>query len=217
MEASEWEGEARRMVRELGPLPDRIAAAMRRVPRHRFVPERYRAAAYADEPLPLPYGDATISAPHMVAIQLESAALAPGARVLEIGVGFGYLCALLADLVAPDGSVYGVDIEPRLVTEARRRLDATGYGARVALRAGDGCTGWPEAAPFDRILVSCATPELLPAWIDTLAVGGILVAPLGPAAGQELVRYRATPAGGHLEHGPRCRFVPLQRRLPSDI
>ena len=212
-----WEAEAEAMVAELGGMPARIADAMRRVPRHRFVPDRYRAAAYADEPLPLPYGDATISAPHMVALQLEFAELAPGLRVLEVGVGFGYLAALMAELVAPGGSVYGIDIEPGLVREARRRLDATGYGDRVHVRLGDGAEGWREAAPFDRIVVSCATRGLVDAWREQLSRRGTIVAPVGTAGEQELVRYRAGSPPDRLEPGPRCRFVPLRRRLPSDI
>ena len=213
--SSGWETEARAMVASLEPLPVPIASAMRRIPRHLFVPESYRPSAYADEPLPLPYGGATISAPHMVAIQLEYAELAIGLRVLEVGVGFGYLAALVADLVGPGGVVYGIDIEPRLVAEARRRLDTTAVGSRVHLRAGDGHDGWPEAAPFDRILVSCATREIVPTWVRQLTDDGTIVAPVGPPSSQELVRFRAR--GRLLEPGPPCRFVPLRRRLPSDI
>ncbi len=205
------------MVAELLPLPREIADAMRRVPRHLFVPERYRTMAYDDEPIPLPYGDATISAPHMVALQLEYAELEPGLRVLEVGAGFGYLASLLADLVRPNGSVHAIDVEPALVREARTRIDRAGLGARVSLRAGDGRAGWPEAAPFDRILVSCATPTLFDAWVDQLAPGGTVIAPLGGAWGQELVRYRQGTPRDRLERGPHCRFVPLRSRLPSDI
>ena len=205
------------MVRSLGRMPRPVAAAMERVPRHLFVPEKYRRAAYSDEPLPLPFGDSTISAPHMVAIQLEFAELTPGLRVLEVGVGFGYLAALLADLVGPEGSVYGIDIEPALVREARSRLGRSGYGGRVKLRSGDGREGWPEAAPFDRIVVSCAAPDLLPAWVDQLTPTGTVVAPVGSALGQQLVRYRAGRPRGEFDLGPMCRFVPLRRRLPSDI
>lgn len=212
-----WEVEAARMVDRLGPMPREVAKAMRAIPRHAFVPERYRTMAYDDEPLPLPFGDATISAPHMVALQLEFAELAPGLRVLEVGVGFGYLAALIAHLVGDSGAVFGIDIEPALVEEAGRRLDGVGLGGRVRLRGGDGRDGWPEAAPFDRILVSCATPELFDAWFAQLAPTGTLVAPLGGGWGQELVRYRNGKPRDELERGPRCRFVPLRRRLPSDI
>lgn len=198
-------------------IPAPIADAMRRVPRHRFIPRDYLADAYLDEPVPLPYGDATVSAPHMVALQLEFLTLAPNLRVLEVGVGFGYLAALIAELTAPRGRVFGVDLEPGLVREARRRLDATDGGDRIRLRASDGRLGWPEVGPFDRIVVSCATPELFETWRRQLVSGGILVAPLGPASSQELVRYVNTPDGGVLERGPACRFVPLRGRLPSDI
>ncbi|HZY91353.1 MAG TPA: protein-L-isoaspartate O-methyltransferase [Thermoplasmata archaeon] len=214
---SDWRAEARAMVAGLPPMPEALAEAMTRVPRHLFVPERYRSSAYADEPLPLPYGDATISAPHMVALQLEFAEPRAGLRILEVGVGFGYLAALLADLTGPSGHVFGIDIESGLVREARRRLGQAGLGERVTLRAGDGVAGWPESAPFDRILVSCATPELYDAWRRQLAPHGTLVAPVGSAWSQELVRYRAGSPKDVLDRGPRCRFVPLRGRLHPDI
>jgi protein-L-isoaspartate(D-aspartate) O-methyltransferase len=217
MTGAGWEAEAEAMVAGLGALPTRIADALRRVPRHRFVPDRYRAAAYADEPLPLPFGDATISAPHMVALQLEFAELAPGLTVLEVGVGFGYLAALMAELTSPGGTVYAIDIEPGLVREARARLEATGYADRVHVRLGDGAEGWPGVAPFDRIVVSCATRELVDAWRAQLSPRGTIVAPVGTAGEQELVRFRAGSPPDALEPGPLCRFVPLRRRLPSDI
>ncbi len=212
-----WETEAAEMVERLGPLPPAIARAMRRIPRHAFVPEARRGSAYDDTPIELPHGNATISAPHMVALQLEMAELSPGLRILEVGAGFGYLCALLAELVGATGAVYGLDIEPALIREARRRLGQVGLGDRVQLKVEDGRAGWPERAPFDRILVSCATPEIYDTWVGQLSPQGLLVAPLGGGFGQELVRYRAGTPRGTLERGPRCLFVPLRGRLPSDI
>lgn len=212
-----WQEEARGMVAQLPGVPSRIADVMRSIPRHAFVPEMYRSIAYDDEPVPLPFGDATVSAPHMVALQLEYANLAPGLRVLEIGSGFGYLAALAAELVTPAGHVFGVDVEAPLVREATRRLSAMGYGDRVDLRTGDGREGWREAAPFDRIVVSCATPEIYPAWWEQLAPRGLVVAPVGDAWEQRLDRYRTGGPSELPEHGPRCRFVPLRPLFPSDI
>ncbi|HTT35173.1 MAG TPA: methyltransferase domain-containing protein [Thermoplasmata archaeon] len=212
-----WRDEARAMVAALGPVPPAIAAAMRSVPRHRFVPATERDAAYRDEPLPLEAGGATISAPHMVALQLEYAELGPGLAVLEIGSGSGYLAALMATLVVPGGRVRGVELEPSLARLATARIRALHLDATVEFRAGDGRLGWPEAAPFDRVVVSCATREVLSAWTDGLAPGGFVVAPVGDAWEQRLVRYRTGPSGPVLEEGPACRFVALRRAHPSDI
>ncbi|HYK93871.1 MAG TPA: methyltransferase domain-containing protein [Thermoplasmata archaeon] len=216
-DAEDWAREAERMVAEIPDVPARIARAMRAVPRHWFVPSEYRREAYEDEPLPLPHGDATISAPHMVALQLEYLALEPDLKVLEVGSGSGYLAALIAELTAPEGRVFGIDIDSRLVRDARRRLDTTTWGGRIALKLGDGREGWREEAPFDRIVVSCATPELYETWRGQLRHPGILVAPVGSSSSQDLVRYVTGPGGGTIERGPACRFVPLRGRLPSDI
>lgn len=205
-----WAEEARAMVDRLPPMSAEVADAMRRVPRHVFVSSEYRRTAYADEPLPLPFGEATISAPHMVALQLDFAEVGRGHRVLEVGVGSGYLAALLATLVGPSGAVYGLDIEAGLVREAERRVGALALGVPVHLRLGDGREGWPDAAPFDRILVSCATPSLRPEWQAQTREGGILVAPVGDAYSQVLTRLRKTGPAGRLEAGPECRFVPLR-------
>lgn len=205
------------MVAHLSGVPPRIAEVMSSLPRHAFVPEMYRSIAYDDEPVPLPFDDATVSAPHMVALQLEYADLAPGLRVLEVGSGFGYLAALAAELVGPTGHVFGMDVEAQLVREATQRLMTMGYRDRVDLRAGDGRDGWPDAAPFDRIIVSCATPEIYRAWMEQLRPRGLVVAPVGDAWEQRLDRYRTGARVAPAEHGPRCRFVPLRALFPSDI
>ena len=205
-----WRRKAALMVDLLGPLEPRVARVMREVPRHRFVPSEDQDRAYDDEPLPLRYGGATISAPHMVAIQLEWADLAPGLRVLEVGSGSGYLLALLHELVRPGGVVVGVEVEPRLVEGARRALDELG-STDVEIRIGDGAEGVPDRAPFDRIVVSCATPEILPAWRAQLRPDGTVVAPVGGSLEQRWVRWRNRPSGAPLEEGPACRFVPLLR------
>jgi len=198
------------MVNGLPPMPPRIRSAMLAVPRHRFVPPELRAVAYADVPLPLAVADATISAPHMVALQLEALDVRPGDRVLEIGAGSGYLAALLAVLAGPTGRVVAIDLEPALAATARRQLDATEWGARVAVHAADGRRGWPADAPYDRIVVSCATAEVLPAWIVQLAPLGRLVAPVGSATEQRLTIATRTADGVRLTVGTPCRFVALR-------
>lgn len=200
------------MVRSLGALDPRIARAMEAVPRHRFVPPELRSSAYEDEPVPLRESGSTVSAPHMVAIQLEAADLAPGLSVLEVGSGSGYLLALIAELVGPSGRVLGIEIEPSLVVTSRETLRSLGYGATVSVRAGDGIEGAPDLAPFDRILVSCAVGEIAPAWRAQLAPDGRIVAPLGGPFRHRLVTVDRE--GRRLQNGPECRFVPL--RGPRD-
>lgn len=212
-----WAADARRMVEALAPPPPRVADAMRRVPRHAFLPEALAREAYDDEPLPLGRGETTISAPHMVALQLEYADVKPGARVLEVGSGMGYLLALLAELAGPSGSVLGLEVEPALVLEARQRLAAVGTPAPVEVRCVDGAEGAPDRAPFDRIVVSCAAPELFPSWKAQLAEDGVAVVPVGGRLHQTLLRYSIRHGRERLERGPECRFVPLRGARPPHI
>jgi len=204
-----WEARARAMVDALGPLPHAVAAAMRRVPRHYFVPPQLAGEAYDDTPLPLGHPHSTISAPHMVALMLEWAELSAGLRVLEIGSGSGYLAALLAEMVGPRGKVIGIEIDASLAEESRTPLAELGYGDLVTIHAADGRDGWPTEAPYDRILVSFATPEIFPEWAGQLATPGILLAPVGPARVQVLRRLRRDRTGDRLEEGPPCIFVGL--------
>lgn len=214
---SGWEDEADRMVRGLGAIDPRVAAAMRRVPRHRFVSAGLRRDAYADEPLPLGRGAPTISAPHMVAYQLEWAELRPGLAVLEVGSGSGYLAALLAELVAPGGLVDAVEVEPELVERSSALLRSLGYGERIRVHLADGRLGWPAAAPFDRIVVSAASPEFAAAWRDQLAERGILIAPLGTRFEQRMVKLSRTSGKERIEEGPAVRFVSLRPAEPPYI
>lgn len=183
----------------------RVLAAMRAVPRHRFVPAALRAEAYSDHPLPIGHG-ATISQPYIVAAMTEAARVEPGARVLEIGAGSGYQTAVLAELGA---EVYALELVEALVAPAKARLDALGYGARVDLRCGDGSLGWPERTPFSAILAAAAAPEVPAALTEQLAVGGRLVLPVGGWA-QELVVFRRE-ADGRLSEASLMpvRFVPM--------
>ena len=155
--------------------PD-VLQAMRSVPRHEFVPAEYIAEAYADHPLPIGYGQ-TISQPYVVAWMTELLELRPGERVLEIGTGSGYQAAVLAELEGVE--VYSLEIVPELAEGAAQRLGDLGYD-EVQVRQGDGYYGWPEAAPFDAIIVTAA-PDHLPAPLaEQLAEGGRLVIPIGP-------------------------------------
>ncbi|MCI4353048.1 MAG: protein-L-isoaspartate O-methyltransferase [Thermoplasmata archaeon] len=207
--AAPWEERAREMVDALRPLSPRVADAMLRVARHRFVPAELASEAYDDTPLPLGFAGSTISAPHMIALMLEWAELVPGLRVLELGSGSGYLAALLAELVRPGGRVVGVEVESRLAEGSKLRLAELGYGEDVAIHVSDARAGWPLDAPYNRILVSFATPMIFPEWTAQLGSLGVLLAPVGPGRGQVLQRLRRGPNGDRLEDGPECIFVGL--------
>jgi protein-L-isoaspartate(D-aspartate) O-methyltransferase len=197
-----------RMVRDqlvaAGIHDPRVLEAMRRVPRHAFVPEELRAHAYDDGPLPIGHGQ-TISQPFIVALMCERAALGPDSRVLEVGTGCGYQAAVLAEIA---GDVYTIEIVEALARSAAARLTALGYG-RVHVRYGDGSVGWPEAAPFDAVLVAAATGTVPDALLAQLVPGGRALVPVGSRQGQELRLYRRTADG--VEMTPVCpvAFVPL--------
>jgi protein-L-isoaspartate(D-aspartate) O-methyltransferase len=210
-----WAEAAARMVDALGPLPVAIAKAMRAVPRHEFVPREYAARAYDDEPIPLGNDFASISAPHMVALQLETAWVRTGAKLLEIGSGSGYLLAVASQLVGSSGHLVGVEIDPGLANRSRATLARLGVDATIRIR--DGAVPVPEGAVFDAVIVSCATTALAPAWPAALVDGGRLVAPVGDAMGQRLTVYRRVGAGGSTEVGPEVRFVPLRTAHPPHI
>lgn len=189
-----------------GVTDARVLAAMQRVPRHLFVSPELAEFAYDDAPLPIGDGQ-TISQPFMVALMVEAAEIEPGTRVLDVGTGSGYAAAVAAELGA---EVYSIERHPALAHAAERRLSELGYDA-VHVREGDGTLGWPEAAPFDAILVAAASPEIPDPLKRQLTIGGRLVLPVGPdARRQSLLRIRRTEDGSYAEEDlGDAVFVPL--------
>ncbi len=208
--ADERADEREAMVREQLAARDvtdpRVLDAMRRVPRHRFVPEAQRADAYGDFPLPIGHGQ-TISQPYIVGLMSQLAQVEPGQRVLEIGTGSGYQAAVLAELGA---EVYSIEIVAPLAERARASLQELGYH-RVHLRVGDGYAGWPEHAPFDAVLLTAAPRDIPPPLLEQLGNDGRLVAPVGDLA-QELVVVTRTPSGYARRSVTPVRFVPMTGR-----
>ncbi len=204
------EDERLRMVatqlRARGLVDEAVLAAMSRVPRHLFVPEEVSAFAYADEPLPIGRGQ-TISQPYIVAYMTEALRLGRTERVLEIGTGSGYQTAVLAEVA---GEVWTVELVEELSLRAQAKLEALGYG-NVHFRIGDGSGGWPEAAPFDGILVTAA-PTTVPEDLEgQLAPGGRMIIPVGLGA-QELVLVERVGDSFRRRRLLGVRFVPLIRR-----
>jgi protein-L-isoaspartate(D-aspartate) O-methyltransferase len=186
-----------------------VIEAMETVPRHRFVPEDYLDEAYHNHPLPIGYGQ-TISQPYIVALMTENLGVGSGDRVLEIGTGSGYQAAVLAQLGV---EVYTIEIIEPLAEAAESRLESLGY-AGVQVRHADGYNGWPEAAPFDAVIVTAAPDHVPPPLLAQLVVGGVMVIPVGPVGDyQELWQitrtgedsYESVSLGG-------VRFVPLLRQ-----
>ena len=205
---SEAQRQAReRMVREQiedrGVRDKRVLAALHKVPRHLYVPGEMASYAYADRPLPIGYHQ-TISQPYIVAFMTEALELKPQDRVLEIGTGSGYQAAVLAELVR---DVYSIEIVEPLGKEADERLKRLGY-SNIQVRIGDGYRGWPEAAPFDAIIVTAAPDHVPSALVDQLREGGRMVLPVGRFL-QNLIRLRRTPEGIKRETLLPVRFVPM--------
>ena len=198
----------RRLI-DQGIRDPRVLAAFARVPRSFFVPDEARDEAEADRPLEIGWGQ-TISQPYVVAAMIEALDMTGHERVLEVGTGSGYATAILAEMMPVSAEVRSVEIIPELADRARRVLAELGY-ANVRVRLGDGALGWPEAAPFDAILVSAAPSEVPPALLDQLAPGGRLVVPVGPSPQQqELQLWRRVPSGRLEKRGlMQVRFVPL--------
>ncbi|MEQ8849735.1 protein-L-isoaspartate(D-aspartate) O-methyltransferase [Botrimarina sp.] len=199
-----------RELRGLGIHDEAVLHAMRAVPREEFVPEAMREFAYRNAPLPIGAGQ-TISQPLVVAYMVEALGLSPDDRVLEIGGGSGYAAAVLSRVAR---EVYTVERRRELADEARQRLARLGYD-NVHVRRGDGAGGWPDAAPFDAIVVAAGAPGVPPALLDQLAEGGRLVIPVGETKeSQRLLRVVRRSAGSGDEHFQyeelsSVRFVPL--------
>lgn len=181
-----------------------VLAAMRRVPRHLFVPVHMRDSAHRDAPLPIGEGQ-TISQPYIVALMTEMLELTGEERVLEIGTGSGYQAAILSLLAR---QVYTVERLPGLARDAEEVLRQLGY-TNVHVRVGDGTLGWPEHAPYDAIIATAAPPKIPSPLLDQLADGGRLVAPIGPRWTQTLVRVRREGKKLRKQHLTAVAFVPL--------
>lgn len=194
----------RQIVRR-GVRDARVLDAMREVPREHFVPEDLRLYAYDDGPLPIAAGQ-TISQPFVVAMMVEAAELSPDARVLEIGAGSGYAAAVMSRIAR---DVYAIERHAELANLARERMETLGY-ANVHIRTGDGTEGWPEAAPFDAIIASAVSPAVPDALKQQLAIGAVLVIPVGRAPEQRLLKVRRRDADRfETEDLGAVAFVPL--------
>src|ERR1700751_1221051 len=209
---SDFAAARQRMVEEQLSAPGRdiknrlVLEAMASVPRHEFVPEVVRRFAYWDEPLPIGYGQ-TISQPFIVAFMTEQLDPKPTDRVLEIGTGSGYQAAVLSRLVA---EVYSIEIMEPLAKRAEADLKRLGFN-NVKVLAGDGYKGWPEYAPFDAIIVTCAPDHIPPPLVEQLRDGGRIIIPVGPPENQQL--YLLQKHGAKVEQQAilPVRFVPMKR------
>lgn len=177
------EGLIRRLMNTGAIRSSNVIRAMSKVPRHEFIPEEQRDYAYIDTPLSIGRGQ-TISAPHMVGMMAEALELQKGHNVLEVGTGSGYHAAVVAEIIHPDnglvgGHVYSLEIIPELAKRAIRNLAKTKYGQKVSVICKDGSEGYDEKAPYDRILVTAAAPDIPPPLIKQINVNGILVIPVG--------------------------------------
>ncbi len=182
-----------------------VLEVMGRVRRHRFIPEPFRKNdAYDDHPCPIGH-DQTISQPFIVAYMTERIGVTPGMKILEIGTGSGYQAAVLAALGA---DVRSIEIVAPLADHARAALAAEGF-PQVQVRTGDGYLGWPEAAPFDAIIVTCAPEEVPQALVDGVRDGGRLILPVGPTGAQRLITLRKTDSRLTTEDDVPVRFVPM--------
>jgi protein-L-isoaspartate(D-aspartate) O-methyltransferase len=202
----EREAMVRQQIAARGVQDAGVLAAMREVPRHRFVPEHVRGLSYADRPLPIGDGQ-TISQPYIVAYMTEVLGVSRTHNVLEIGTGSGYQAAVLSRVAR---TVYTIEIVPELARRATATLKALGYD-NVVVREGDGYAGWPEQAPFDRIMVTAAPQAVPQPLIDQLATGGRMVIPVGGSE-QWITIVEKTPRGVVQRRTIEVRFVPFTRR-----
>ena len=201
-----------RQLTDRGIRDERVLKAMKKVPRHVFVPESLQGQAYEDGPLPIGHRQ-TISQPYIVAFMTEALQVEPADRVLEIGTGSGYQAAVLAELAR---EVYSVEILEPLYESAKKRLQALGY-RHIYLKLGDGWAGWPENAPFDKIIVTAAADKIPEGLVDQLREGGRMIIPVGPhAENQELVVGVKEKGTFRSSETLPVRFVPLIRNPSRD-
>ena len=209
MSGDPFEDARRRMVEEQlagrGIRDRRVLESFRRVPRHEFVPEALRDRAYEDHPLPIGEGQ-TISQPYMAACMTEALELRGGEKVLEVGTGSGYQAAILLELGA---ELFSVEIVPALAGSARLRLEPLG-ASRAHFKVGDGSLGWPEEAPFDRVIVTAGAPSLPVSLTEQLREGGTMVVPVGGEEEQDLMLVRRQAGRVDCRRICGCIFVKLR-------
>ncbi len=199
-------------LRGEGITDTRVLAAIERVPREKFVPKRLADRAYDNTALPIGKGQ-TISQPYVVAAMTEKLDVGPRMKVLEVGTGSGYQAVVLAPLCR---RLYTIERDRELLRAAEQRFKELGVH-NIVTWLGDGAKGWPEQAPFDRIIITAAAPRIPPRLLDQLAVGGIMVLPVGTDIfEQELIRVRRTEEGHETERLFAVRFVPLVSDVLSD-
>jgi protein-L-isoaspartate(D-aspartate) O-methyltransferase len=198
----------REQIESRGVTDAHVLAAMRKVPRHEFVPEHLADAAYEDHPLPIGYGQ-TISQPYIVALMTELLRLTPAAKVLEIGTGCGYQTAVLAEIAA---EVYSVEIIEPLAKESADRLRRLGY-RNIEVKHADGYLGWPEQAPFDAIVVTAGADHIPPPLVEQLKPGGRMAIPVGEAHAEQSLLLVEKDLDGNVStrNVTAVLFVPLTR------
>lgn len=206
-DAGDPQTDRRRMVQEQLRARDitdpRVLQVMLEVPRHRFVPNELRSQAYDDSPLPIGHGQ-TISQPYIVAFMTQALGVEPTHHVLEVGTGSGYQTAVLSELAE---RVFSIEIIAALASSAHAVLSELRY-SNVELRTGNGYLGWPEHAPYDRIIVTAAPDEVPPALVGQLKIGGLMAIPVG-TGDQQLRILRRLPTGVETVGTLAVRFVPM--------
>ncbi len=198
---------AERLKYELN-LSEKVYKAIAKVPRHLFVPQRYRIEAYVDTPLPIGFGQ-TISAPHMVAIMCDLLDLKRGEKVLEIGTGCGYHAAVVAEIVGKEGKVITIERIPELAEMAKTNLNALGYD-NVIVIVGDGSKGYEPEAPYDKIYVTAAAPDIPKPLLEQLKPGGKMVIPVGDSIQWLYVVEKDEKGEVRKWNWGSVRFVPLK-------
>lgn len=207
---AKWDPERQLMIevlRSYGVSDEGLLSVMGSIPRHLFIPAAFRShgVAYGDHPCPIGYAQ-TISQPYIVAYMTEKLRIKPGDKVLEIGTGSGYQAAVLAGMGA---RVFSLEVIPALAKHARTVLPRLGYADQLNVRLGDGYKGWPEEAPFDAVIVTCAPEEVPEPLVEQLREGGLMIVPTGPWMNQRLVILVKKSGRVEKTDDLRVRFVPM--------